>query len=149
MQSKARTVAACMAEQSVAARAELNRVRALVKEVAPAAVECMRYGMPSYEQSGSLLFSFAAQRNYLALYVLDPQVVAKYRRELGGLSSGKGCIRFRRYEQLPGAALRRLMSEAVARRDSGVTEGPCHEPVAAAARRRTSGIWTPPSSSKS
>ena len=138
MQSKAPTVAAYITEQPVAVRADLRRLRALVKEVVPAAVECMRYGMPSYEQSGSLLFSFAAQRNYLALYVLDPQVVAKYRPQLGRLSSGKGCIRFRRYEQLPGVVIRRLMSEAVARRDSGVTEGPCHEPEALS-RPRTSG----------
>jgi len=33
--------------------------------------------MPGYEQKGGLPFSFAAQRNYLALYLLDPEVVQK------------------------------------------------------------------------
>jgi uncharacterized protein YdhG (YjbR/CyaY superfamily) len=137
MQSKAQTVAAYLAELPAEARTDLKRLRALVREAAPRAVECMRYGLPGYEQKGAVLFAFAAQRNYLALYVLDPEVVEKFRRELGGLSSGKGCIRFRRYAQLPVEPVRRMLAEAVRRRNAGVTEGPCHEPEAAARRRRT------------
>ena len=129
MQSKARTVPAYIAELSAEPRRDLSKLRALIREVAPTAVECMRYGLPGYDQGG-LLCAFAAQRNYLAFYLLDPEVVEKFRPRLGGLSSGKGCIRFRRFAELPVEVVRRMLAEAVRRRDTGITSGPCDEPSA-------------------
>jgi uncharacterized protein YdhG (YjbR/CyaY superfamily) len=126
MQSKAKTVAAYLAEQPPERQAELARLRELICEAAPAAEECMRYGMPAYE-IGELLFSFAAQKNYFAFYLLDTKLVEHYRAQLGKLSVGKGCIRFRKFDDLPAEVLRQMLVEAVWRRTAGITAAPCDD----------------------
>ena len=134
MQSKAPNVAAYLAELPAEAKGDLAKVRRLIRNSVPDAVECMRYGLPAYEL-GELLCSFAAQRNYLALYLLDPEVVAKFRTRLGKLSSGKGCIRFKRFEELPIETIRMMLGEAALRRRAGTTSGPCDEPTRQTRRR--------------
>ena len=124
MQSKAKTVDAYIAELPEEQRGVVKRLRGLVKESAPRATECMRYGMPSFEL-GDLFCSFAAQKGHYALYVMDTQLVDRFRPRLGKLSVGKGCIRFKKVDELPMEIVRRLLAEAATRRGRGVTEAPC------------------------
>ena len=134
MQSKSPTVPAYLAEVQSEHRADLKQLRALIRQAAPRAIECMRYGLPGYDQGG-MLCAFAAQRSYLAFYSLDPQVVESFRPQLGGLRTGKGCIRFRRFADLSVEVIRSMLLEAVRRRETGITSGPCDEPGAAAKHR--------------
>lgn len=113
MQSKATTVPAYLDELPPERKAELTTLRSVIREAAPAAAETMRYGMPTYEM-GEMLCAFAAQKNYLALYV-DPAVVEAHRTELGGLDVGKSCIRFRTLDQLPLGVVRTMVAEAARR----------------------------------
>jgi len=62
MQSKATTVDQYLAELPEARRSTMTQLRALIREAAPTARECMRYGVPSYEM-GELLCAVAAQSN--------------------------------------------------------------------------------------
>ena len=68
--------------------------------------------MPAYELHGAVLCAFASRKKYMALYV-HTRLIEKYRDQLGGLSVGKECIRFRRLEQLPLDVVRALLCEAV------------------------------------
>lgn len=95
-----------------ARRADLGPVRELIREVAPGAVETMRYRMPTYEYKGGILCAFASQKHYMSLYV-DMNLVEKYRAELAGLSVGKSCIRFRKLEDLPMDAVRAILEETL------------------------------------
>ncbi len=124
MQSKAKTVAAYLAELSPDRKAAMTQLRTVIREVAPMAAERMQYGIPAYEV-GELLCVFAAQKNYFAFYLLDTEIVAKFRPQLGKLSMGKGCIRFRAIEELPMDLVRQMLVEAVQRRTAGVTTKPC------------------------
>lgn len=62
------------------------------------------------------LISFAAQKNYISLYVIatrDNQYLAElYGKKLGKVSCGKSCIRFKRYEDLDEENLSILLKEA-------------------------------------
>jgi uncharacterized protein YdhG (YjbR/CyaY superfamily) len=91
-------------------RGALTVLRSLVQEMAPEAEETMRYGMPTYEQDGAVLCSFASQKHYMSLY-MDVGLVQKHRDELAGLDVGKSCIRFRRLEQLPLDTVRSILDE--------------------------------------
>lgn len=97
----------------------MRQLRRLIRKSAPATVECMRYGMPSYEM-GELLCAIAAQKQHYSVYVMDPKLVERFRTRLGKLSVGKGCIRFRKVEDAPLELLGRIISEAARRRTSGV-----------------------------
>jgi uncharacterized protein YdhG (YjbR/CyaY superfamily) len=95
-----------------ARRAALDRLRALIREVAPAADETMHYRMPTYEVRPGVRIAFASQKHHLSLY-LDPQIVERYRQDLAGLSLGKSCIRFKRVEDLPWDVLRQMLERMV------------------------------------
>lgn len=126
MQSKATTVDEYIAELPVERRPVLEQLRGLVRDAAPLATECMRYGMPSYEL-GELLCAMAAQKAHYSVYVMDTRVVERYRSQLGKLSVGRGCIRFRKIEQVPLDVLSRILLEAATRRRKGITALPCDD----------------------
>jgi len=93
MQSKAKTVAAYLAELSLDRKAAMTQLRTVIREAVPMAVERMQYGMPTYEV-GELLCAFAAQKHYFAFYLLDTEVVVKFRPHLGKLSMAKVAFDF-------------------------------------------------------
>jgi uncharacterized protein YdhG (YjbR/CyaY superfamily) len=126
VQSRAATVDQYLAELPEARRSTMTQLRALIREVAPTARECMRYGVPSYEM-GELLCAVAAQKQHYSLYVMDAKLLDRFRAQLGKLSVGKGCIRFRKLEDAPLPLVRKILSEAAARRMKGVTKAPCDE----------------------
>lgn len=79
------------------------------------------YGMMTY-QSKSMktpgewpLVILAAQKNYISLYicaVLDGQYVAeKHQKELGKVSVGKSCIRFKKLEDLNLETTKKLLKD--------------------------------------
>jgi hypothetical protein len=47
---------------------------------------------------------------YLSLYILQQSVLDAHRNELAGLSVGKGCVRFRRTDQVDWAVVTSLLS---------------------------------------
>ena len=100
-------------------RAALTKLRSLVFEVAPDAVETMKYRMPTYEYGNGVLCAFASQKHYVSLY-MDTDIVEKYREALIGLSIGKSCIRFRKLDQLPLDTIKRMLEETVQIRRSAV-----------------------------
>ena len=96
MQSKAPTIAAYLKELPPAERGVIQALDGLVRSSAPELKASMKYGMPTYELGGRML-ALNAQRNYYSFYA-DPAIVRRFRGELGGLSVGKSCIRFRRLD---------------------------------------------------
>jgi len=126
MQSRAATVDAYLAELPDERRNVMRQLRSLIRKSAPGATECMRYGMPSYEL-GELLCAIAAQKGHYSLYVMDTKLVERFRPQLGKLSVGKGCIRFKKVEAAPLDLLSQIVSEAASRRSRGVTVTPCDE----------------------
>jgi uncharacterized protein YdhG (YjbR/CyaY superfamily) len=85
-------------------RAAVVRLRELCLEHLPGFTEGMKYGMPGYWRGpvadGEGEIGFAAQKQYLSFYVLRTDVMDAHREQLAGLGVGKGCIRYRRPEQL-------------------------------------------------
>ena len=104
------TVQDYLGELTPERRAALETLRSVVFQVAPDAVETMRYGMPAYDVGDRELCLFASQKQYVSLY-LDPSIVEKYRGELGGLNLGKSCVRFRKLEKLPLETIERMLQE--------------------------------------
>ena len=96
MTSKAATVTEYLEELPAERRAALGQLRSLIHRLAPKTVEAMQYGLPSFGE----LCALASQKNYMALYVCESDIVQAHLAQLGKVSCGKGCIRFRRLEDL-------------------------------------------------
>jgi uncharacterized protein YdhG (YjbR/CyaY superfamily) len=100
-------------------RDAVRTLRRLCLEHLPEAfTEVLRYGMPGYVRQGETEgeIAFAAQKQYLSFYVVRTDVMAAHRDRLAGLSVGKGCIRYRRPEQLDEAVVRSILEMTAATR---------------------------------
>src|SRR5262245_3468025 len=84
-------------------RDALNLLRRLCCEELSGFDEAIRHGTPAYVRDDMVEVSFASQKNYISLYT----------DQLGGLSVGKSCIRFRRLEQIDPTTVRALLRATV------------------------------------
>ena len=93
----------------------LRSIRKLIHEIAPDDVtETFEYKMPTYKDSnGEFLLSLASQKAGMGIYTCDGALLDDYREEFAGLDLGKGCIRFKKLEQLPMDTLRELAAKAM------------------------------------
>ena len=89
-------------------------VRNVIKEVFPEAEETMMYKMPTYMVNDDYI-SINSQKHYMAIYVCYSEVVEKYAEELSHLNCGKGCIRFKKIEQLPLDTIRKIIKETLSK----------------------------------
>jgi uncharacterized protein YdhG (YjbR/CyaY superfamily) len=110
MKSGAVDVAGYIGEQEQAWRDTLVRLRLACQHLLPGYNEEMAHGMPTYSHSGRMEVAFAKQANYLSFYVLKDAVLDEHRPRLRGLTLGKGCIRFRRPEQIDWSVVAELLT---------------------------------------
>ncbi len=101
MQSQAKNVDAYLREAPEDRRQALAQLRELCVEILEGYAESMEYGMPGYKKGdGEIEVGFASQKNYISLYILKQDVFEAHRERFAGLSLGKGCIRFKKPEQI-------------------------------------------------
>lgn len=96
MQSKAKTVTACLSEVSPERRSALKKLRALCRAALTGFEETMEYGGPCYKRDGIVEVGFASQKNFIGLYILRTDVMNTHKDRLKGrgVSVGKGAIRY-------------------------------------------------------
>ncbi|WP_448626740.1 iron chaperone [Geodermatophilus sp. URMC 64] len=99
-------------------REGLRLLRDLCREHLHGFTEIVRYRMPGYvrEEGAEGEIGFAAQKQYLSFYVTRTDVMAAHRDRLIGLDVGKGCIRYRRTDQIDVAVVRSILEMTAATR---------------------------------
>ncbi|GAO44159.1 iron chaperone [Flavihumibacter petaseus] len=80
-------------------KARLEAMRDTIRKAAPAAVEAMAYGMPTFKLKRNLVH-FAAAKKHIGFYPA-PSGVAAFEKELAGYVTSKGAIQFPLEEKLP------------------------------------------------
>jgi uncharacterized protein YdhG (YjbR/CyaY superfamily) len=110
MKSSATTVAGYISDQPTEWQPTLRKLRAACRGGLQGYEEAMRYGMPSYVRDGQVEVSFAKQEHHLSLYILKQSVFDAHRAALVGLSLGKGCVRYRRPEQIDWSTVESLLA---------------------------------------
>src|SRR5262249_25883344 len=100
MKSSATSVAGYIDEQPTEWQSTLRKLRAACRRELTGYTEAMTYGMPAYARDGHVEVTFAKQAHYLSPYILKRPVFEAHRAAFSGLSVGKGCIRYRRPEQI-------------------------------------------------
>jgi uncharacterized protein YdhG (YjbR/CyaY superfamily) len=87
---------------------KLKELRALIKEVAPNAVERISYGMPYYEYKGRLVY-FAFAKSHIGLYGLSAPILQEYKKELLPFMAAKATIRLPLDSDLPIGLIKKLI----------------------------------------
>jgi uncharacterized protein YdhG (YjbR/CyaY superfamily) len=109
---QARTIDDYLAGLSADQREALQALRRTIRAVAPAAEECISYGIPAFKLDG-MLVGFAAHANHCALYAWNATTIADFADELRAFDTSKGTIRFTPDKPLPEALVRHLVEAKV------------------------------------
>jgi len=96
-------------------RAALKKLRRDVKAAAPAAEECISYGLPAFKLHGRMLAWFGAARNHCSFYP-GAYPIAACKQDLKAFATSKGTIRFQPDHSLSSALVRRLVKARIAER---------------------------------
>ena len=90
----------------------LRKIRAVIKETAPQAVERISYQMPGFYQKGMLVW-FGAHENHIGFYPTGEGIEA-FKTELAGYKSSKGAVQFPLDKPMPYSLIRKIVKHRVA-----------------------------------
>jgi uncharacterized protein YdhG (YjbR/CyaY superfamily) len=99
-------VTAYIEASSEAARARLHQLRAVIREEAPAAIECMAYGLPTWHQ-GEHLIHLGAFEHHVGVYP-GPEAIRAFSEDLSDFRTSKGAIQIPHAVPLPTDLIRRI-----------------------------------------
>jgi uncharacterized protein YdhG (YjbR/CyaY superfamily) len=99
------------------ARSTLERIRAVIRSVAPAeTTEVISYGIPTFKYKRGLV-AFAAFTNHCSFFPLGSSVLDSFKEELKDFRVSKGTQHFPLDEPLPAALLKRLVKARIAQNE--------------------------------
>lgn len=108
-------VADYIAEQPEAVQPALHELHAMIAATFPEAKAEM-YGtakgaLPVYKIGETWVGGFSVRAKGPMVYVIDQEIVAKYKPQLGTLADGKACVSYRTTKTLDAAALKALFTQ--------------------------------------
>jgi uncharacterized protein YdhG (YjbR/CyaY superfamily) len=106
MPKKPATVDEYIAAAPEQARPMLREIRALLKRVAPNAMETLKWGQPVFEER-RILFSYSAYKSHLNFMPTGP-ALEPFKKELAAYNMGKDTIQFPYDKPLPKALIRKI-----------------------------------------
>jgi uncharacterized protein YdhG (YjbR/CyaY superfamily) len=112
--SKPSTIDHYLADLMSDQRAALEKVRRAIRAAAPAAEECISYGLAAFRWKDRPLVAFGAAKNHCAFYPLSGAIVGAFQDQLEGYATSKGTIRFPSEKPLPAALVKRLVKARLA-----------------------------------
>ena len=95
-------------------KAELERVRKLLKQIVPDTEETIGYGMPVFKYKGKYLLGIAAFKNHMSLFP-GPEVVDLLKTELNNHKISKGTIQFTLESPIPDQLLKDIIENCLKR----------------------------------
>ncbi len=119
MPEKPNTTAAYLDALTSEQRATVERLRAAVREAAPAAEESFSYRMPGFTLGGRPLVWVAAWKRHYSLYPISAAQLAAQAEPGEAYGAEKGTVRFPANEAIPYALVTRLVKARVAELEAG------------------------------
>lgn len=95
------------ANQPVEYRNLLDKLRQVIKEEAPKAIEVISYRMPAFKQNKVLVY-YAINKKHLGFYP-TPNAVQQFSAELESFNTSKGAIQFPLNKPIPFDLIRRIV----------------------------------------
>lgn len=90
-------------------RAELERVRDIIKKTAPDAEEVITYGMPGFKYQKKYLIAFSAFKNHMSVFP-GSGAIEDLQDKLEAYKTSKGTLQFTAEHTLPESLIRSLVT---------------------------------------
>jgi len=91
--------------------AEYERIRKIVKQVAPEAEEAISYGMPAFKYQGNGVLYFGVFKDHMSIF---PGAPVELKDKLEGYKLSKGTIQFTLDKPLPEALIKEILQNRLA-----------------------------------
>ncbi|MBN9260381.1 MAG: DUF1801 domain-containing protein [Hyphomicrobium sp.] len=115
VQSKTASVDEWLDGLAASDRPLFERLRAVCREELAGWDERMQWGMPGYGPPGrDNAVSFNRQKRHIAFYA-GPTAIERFQDRLANLDCGKGCVRYRRADEVDFAVVRAMLRDIHAR----------------------------------
>ena len=100
----------------------LVKIRRIIKEIAPTAIEKIAYGIPTFWMNGNLVH-FAGYQSHVGFYP-TPSGIQAFREELSKYETSKGTVRFPIDKPIPFSLIKKIVKYRVAesKRNSGTSK---------------------------
>lgn len=85
----------------------LQKIRQLIKDLAPKANETISYQIPTFKLNGNLVH-FAAYKNHIGFYP-TPSAIKEFKKELSKYKLGKGTIQFPINQPIPYDLIKKIV----------------------------------------
>jgi uncharacterized protein YdhG (YjbR/CyaY superfamily) len=108
MERKAKSIDEYLSKVEPQHRAELERIRALVKQLVPSAKETMSYGMPTLKYKKRALVYFTASKKHMS-FMPSSWAIEELKDELKGYKTTEHSIQFTLEKPLPEALIKKLV----------------------------------------
>jgi uncharacterized protein YdhG (YjbR/CyaY superfamily) len=109
-------VDAYISESPKETQPKLREVRAIIKEVAPKAVESISYRIPYYHYKGRLVY-FALMKSYIGLY-LRPPTIEQHGKDLAGYVTTKSAVHIPLDKDIPRSLIKKLVKAAIRKNEA-------------------------------
>ena len=119
---KAATVAEYIAQIDEPRRTAIKAVHAMITRVLPKLKPSIQYGMIGYgtyhykyesgREGDAPILALASQKGYISIYGCGKYVAEGHKQELPKADFGKGCIRFKKPEDIDLKALEKIVKAA-------------------------------------
>ena len=111
--SSSAEITAHLAKFPKAQGAALGKLRKLIKEIVPAAVEGFSYGMPAFKYLGHPLVAYDAFKEHCSFFPMSPAIQASFTKELKPYNTSKGTIQFLPEKPLPASLVKNIVKARV------------------------------------
>lgn len=115
---KAKTIDEYLSNVDPQFRAELERVRALLKQIAPTAEETISYSMPTLKYKDRPLVYFTAAKKHMSFYP-SSWVIEEFKDKLTDYKTTDHAIQFTLKKPLPEALIKELVLAHMRHIDAG------------------------------
>ena len=106
-------IAAYFRRQNGPIRAELERLRTIIRAAAPDAEEVISYRMAAFRQDGILVY-YGGFARHASLFVASRSVADRFAEDLAPFATGRGTTRSTPESPIPAALLRRIVRARLA-----------------------------------
>jgi uncharacterized protein YdhG (YjbR/CyaY superfamily) len=86
----------------------LEKIRKIIRNNAPEAIEMIAYNMPAYKMKGKPLVYFAGYEKHIGLYA-TPSGHEAFAEELSKYKQGKGSVQFPLHQEIPYELIKKIV----------------------------------------